>query len=94
MQAELRGLVDQISDSPRKTQAMLALANFDAKAKKASSYVSIGQQILCDAHQTAIRTLQAILSAEMHGNNSEDHDDQPYTCDACSENNTPPLPSH
>nr|TKW10860.1 hypothetical protein SEVIR_6G195700v2 [Setaria viridis] len=82
MEAELRGLVDEISGGPRKTQAMLALASFDTKAKKASSYISIGQQILSDAHQAAIRTLQEILNDEMHGNNSEDHDNQPHTCDA------------
>ncbi|RCV32596.1 hypothetical protein SETIT_7G015700v2 [Setaria italica] len=82
MQAELRGLVDQISGEPRKTQAMLALASFDAKAKKASSYVTIGQQMLSDAHQAATRTLQAILNDEMDGNDSEDHDNQPHASQA------------
>lgn len=43
MEAELHALVAQIGSRSRKTEATLALENFDAKAKKASSYVNIGQ---------------------------------------------------
>ncbi|KAG2634393.1 hypothetical protein PVAP13_2NG168909, partial [Panicum virgatum] len=46
MQAEVHSLVAQIGTSSRKMQAMLVLANFEAKSKKASSYMNIGQQIL------------------------------------------------
>uniref|UniRef100_K3Y165 Ubiquitin-like protease family profile domain-containing protein n=1 Tax=Setaria italica TaxID=4555 RepID=K3Y165_SETIT len=82
MQAELRGIVHQISAEPRKTQAMQALASFDAKAKEASRYVTIAQQMLSDAHQSATHILQAILNDEIHGNNSEDHDNQAHASDA------------
>jgi len=43
MQAEVHSLVAQIGTSSRKMQAMLVLANFEAKSKKASSYMNIGQ---------------------------------------------------
>ncbi|RCV32854.1 hypothetical protein SETIT_7G036300v2 [Setaria italica] len=46
MQAELHELVDQIGSRSRKMRAMLALENFDAEAKKALSYMNIGQQML------------------------------------------------
>ncbi|RCV20733.1 hypothetical protein SETIT_4G080800v2 [Setaria italica] len=86
MQAELRGIVHQISAEPRKTQAMQALASFDAKAKEASRYVTIAQQMLSDAHQSATHILQAILNDEIHGNNSEDHDNQAHASDAAQAN--------
>lgn len=56
MQAELHELVDQIGSRSRKMQAMVALANFDAKAKKALSYMNIGQQMLRDAHEAVIHS--------------------------------------
>ncbi|RCV18523.1 hypothetical protein SETIT_3G307500v2 [Setaria italica] len=86
MQAELHGIVHQISAEPRKTQAMQALASFDAKAKEASRYVTIAQQMLSDAHQSATHILQAILNDEIHGNNSEDHDNQAHASDAVQAN--------
>ncbi|CAL5059090.1 unnamed protein product [Urochloa decumbens] len=58
LQVELHGLVAQISSSSRKSQALLALANFDSKAKKASGYMNMGQNILQDAHQKVIHTLR------------------------------------
>ncbi|CAN6373403.1 unnamed protein product [Urochloa humidicola] len=82
MQVELRGLVAQISSSSRKAQAFLALANFDAKANKASGYMDIGQKMLRDAHQKVIHTLRQILHDELHGNNSEDHHEQSHGSDA------------
>ncbi|RLN17154.1 hypothetical protein C2845_PM02G17990 [Panicum miliaceum] len=82
MQVELHRLVAQIGCRSRKTQAMLALANFDAKAGKASCYMNMGQQMLQDAHQAAIRTLRTILHDEVHGNNTEDYHDHPPACDA------------
>ncbi|XP_025794955.1 uncharacterized protein LOC112875348 isoform X3 [Panicum hallii] len=81
MQAEVHRLVAQIGSSSRKTQAMLVLANFEAKSKKASSYMNIGQQIPRDAHQTAIRTLRTILQDEVNGNISQEHHDQTHGCD-------------
>nr|TKW32268.1 hypothetical protein SEVIR_2G157600v2 [Setaria viridis] len=86
MQAELRGIVHQISAGPRKTQAMQALLSFDAKAKEASRYVTIAQQMLSDAHQSATHILQAILNDEIHGNNSEDHGNQAHASDAAQAN--------
>ena len=82
MQAEHKGLVAQIGSRSRKTQAMLALANFDAKAKKATSYVNIGHQMLRDAHQAAIHTLQTILHDEVHGSNKEYQHNQAHAGDA------------
>ncbi|RCV21406.1 hypothetical protein SETIT_4G137200v2 [Setaria italica] len=70
----------------RKTQAMVALANFDAKAKKALSYMNIGQHMLQDAHEAVIHTLQTILNDEVHGNNTEEHHDQPHVSDAVEAN--------
>ncbi|CAL4955068.1 unnamed protein product [Urochloa decumbens] len=78
LQVELRELVAQIGSSSRKTQAVLALANFDAKAKKASGYMNMGQKMLQDAHQKVIRTLRQIFHDEVHGNNSEDHHEQTH----------------
>jgi hypothetical protein len=85
MQAEVHRLVAQIGSSSRKTQAMLVLANFEAKSKKASSYMNIGQQIPRDAHQTAIRTLRTILQDEVNGNISQEHHDQTHGCDEGSD---------
>ncbi|CAM0150349.1 unnamed protein product [Urochloa decumbens] len=81
LQAELHGLVAQISSSSRKSQALLALANFDSKAKKASGYMNMGQNILQDAHQKVIHTLRQILHDEVHGNNSEEHHEQSHGSD-------------
>ncbi|CAL4995102.1 unnamed protein product [Urochloa decumbens] len=81
LQVELHGLVAQISSSSRKSQALLALANFDAKAKKASGYMNMGQNILQDAHQKVIHTLRQILHDEVHGNNSEEHHEQSHGSD-------------
>lgn len=88
MEVELHGLVAQIGSRSRKTQAMLALANFDAKARKASSYMNMGQQMLQDAHRAAISTLRTILHDEVHGNNTEDYHDHPPACDAGSDTNS------
>ncbi|RLM54265.1 hypothetical protein C2845_PM10G10430 [Panicum miliaceum] len=82
MQVELHGLVAQIGCRSRKTQAILALANFDAKAWKALCYMNMGHQMLQDARQAAIRTLRTILYDEVHGNNTEDYHDHPPACDA------------
>ncbi|KAG2611786.1 hypothetical protein PVAP13_4KG156210 [Panicum virgatum] len=44
--AELGGFVDQINSRTRQSQARAALAKFDAKSKKASSYMNMGQLML------------------------------------------------
>ena len=85
MQAEVHSLVAQIGTSSRKMQAMLVLANFEAKSKKASSYMNIGLQILRDAHQAAIHTLRTILHDEVNGNINQQHHDQTHACDEGSD---------
>ncbi|KAG2650539.1 hypothetical protein PVAP13_1NG457219, partial [Panicum virgatum] len=81
MQAEVHSLVAQNGTSLRKTQVMLVLANFEAKSKKASSYMNIGLQILRDAHQAAVHTLRTILHDEVNGNINQQHHDQTHACD-------------
>ncbi|CAL4988272.1 unnamed protein product [Urochloa decumbens] len=90
LQVELHGLVAQISSSSRKSQALLALANFDSKAKKASGYMNMGQNILQDAHQKVIHTLRQILHDEVHGNNSEEHHEQSHGSDQGGHTNQVP----
>ncbi|KAG2564687.1 hypothetical protein PVAP13_7NG085300 [Panicum virgatum] len=79
--AELGGFVDQIDSRTRQSQARAALAKFDAKSKKASSYMNTGQLMLQNAHQKAIRNLRAILQDKAHGNIGQDHHHQPNTSD-------------
>ncbi|KAG2564683.1 hypothetical protein PVAP13_7NG085300 [Panicum virgatum] len=70
-----------IDSRTRQSQARAALAKFDAKSKKASSYMNTGQLMLQNAHQKAIRNLRAILQDKAHGNIGQDHHHQPNTSD-------------
>jgi len=79
--AELGGFVDQIDSRTRQSQARAALAKFDAKSKKASSYMNTGQLMLQNAHREVIRNLRAILQDKAHGNIGQDHHHQPNTSD-------------
>jgi len=70
-----------IDSRTRQSQARAALAKFDAKSKKASSYMNTGQLMLQNAHQEVIRNLRAILQDKAHGNIGQDHHHQPNTSD-------------
>lgn len=67
---------------------MLAIGNFDSKAKKALGYMNTGQQMPRDGQQAVIRTRQAILHEEVHGNNGKDHQDLSDACGAGTDTNT------
>jgi len=92
--AELGGFVDQIGRRTRQSQARAALAKFDAKSKKASSYMNMGQLMLQNAHQEVIRNLRAILQDEAHGNIGQNHHHQPITCDTAQADDVSMHGSH
>ncbi|RLM74816.1 hypothetical protein C2845_PM15G09120 [Panicum miliaceum] len=71
--AELGGFVDQIGSKTWQAQARAAMEKFDAKSKKASSYMNMGQHMLQNAHQEVICNLRAILQEQVNGNIGQDH---------------------
>ncbi|OEL16488.1 hypothetical protein BAE44_0022495 [Dichanthelium oligosanthes] len=81
MQVELGGLVAQIDSRKRKMQAMQALATFDTKSKKASSYINSAHVMLRDAHRDVIHTLRRILQDDVHDMINKDHGDAPDAFD-------------
>lgn len=75
--SQLGGIVNVTVPKPKRKLLLQALAEFDIKSKKATTYIQRGQLMLQSSHDQVVGKVRSILENQSCENNSIDHQAQP-----------------